>query len=151
LSPAKADDPERMLLLFALGGRRFVASADHVRRVARCGTAGVRFWNDTHLGNAGAAVRGLVSTLNGSDEALVVDEVHGMVAGVNVHALPALVAACLPGSAIAGLIEFENELLPLVDLPALLQKRVDREERDGAERGEGERRGQTPGAEGHDD
>lgn len=139
-----------MLVLFALGGRRYAAAASEVHRVARRGTQGVRFWDETVLGDARAAVRGLVSSLGGSDEALAVDEVQGMVADARVFALPALVAGCCPGSSLAGLIEFENELLPLVDLPALLREQVEREESDGAERGAGERRDETPDGEVHD-
>lgn len=131
-------DDARSLLLFALGGRRYAASPGEVRRVARRGVDGIRFWADTPLGGSQEAKRGLVSAMETGEEALAVDEVLGMIEVPRILPLPALLQECLPGEAIAGLIEFESELLPLIDLPALLRRRMEREERHGAERGAGE-------------
>lgn len=126
------------LLLFTLGGRRWAAAPGTVRRVARRGADGTRFWNDTRLGSAPEAKRGLVAKVGAGEEALAVDEILGMVEVPRVHPLPALLRACMPGEAFAGLIEYESELLPLVDLPVLLERRMEWEERHGAERSAGE-------------
>ena len=105
-----------VLLLFEVGGRRFATAADRVARVANVGDAALQFRDDTSLGRAAAPTRALV--IEGG-AALAVDAVRGMAAGIAVHALPAFAAACMTGRGIAGLIEYGDELLPLVDLPAL--------------------------------
>jgi hypothetical protein len=128
LSDALPRADETNVLLFELAGRRFATAAAPVRRVARRGNDTARFWDATALGAPGAAaMRGLVIACEAGEEALAVDAVHGMVAAAAVHALPAIAADCLHGGALAGLIEHEDELLPLVDLPALLRERITRE------------------------
>ncbi len=116
------------MLLFALAGRRFATDAARVQRVARRGENGVRFWGGTLLGEPEAgAVRGLVIESSAGEDALAIDAVHGMVVAEAVHRLPMLAADCMHGGGIDGLIEHEDELLPVVDVAALLRARIARE------------------------
>ncbi|WP_373049564.1 hypothetical protein [Vulgatibacter sp.] len=115
-----ADAP---VLLFTLGGRRFAAPAVDVRRVARRGDA--PFAGGTALGAPRDGSRGLVVRCGDGEAALAIDEVHGMLTGARLHRLPALVAHLLPRGGIAGLVEHEDELLPLLDLPVLLRDRAE--------------------------
>ena len=110
------------LLLFEVAGNRFAAAASEVRRVARRGADPVRFTDETMLGAATAAGRGLVVQRGGGEEALAVDAVHGIVPAHGVHALPPLVADCIRGGGVAGLIEHEDQLLPVIDLHVLLAR-----------------------------
>jgi hypothetical protein len=137
MSASSAERADRMVLLFSLGGRRWATRAGEVRRVARRG-GDVRFWDDSPLGAAPRALRGLVSALPTGEEALAVDEVEGVIAGAHVLDMPLLARDCMPDGAIAGFVDDGNELLPLVDLPALLRRRIEREDFDGAERGASE-------------
>jgi len=124
---------DRTVLLFSLGGRRYAARAADVRRIARRDRDELRFVDASLLGSA-AGARGLVAAFEGGEAALAVDEVEGVHARAQVHALPALAQAVLPHGAIAGLVEDGSELLPLIDLPALLARRIAWEENDGGQR-----------------
>lgn len=109
------------LLLFEVAGRRFATRASAVRRVARRSVDAVRFTDATALGAAGSAGRGLVIRRADGEEALAVDAVHGVVT-VPVHALPALAKECMQDGGVAGLIEHDDRLLPVIDLHALLAR-----------------------------
>ena len=122
------------VLLFSLGGRRFATPASDVRRVAREGRGTPAFFDGTALGKAKGGGRGLVVACDGGEAALAIDEVHGLLHGARAHPLPALASICLPGGAITGVIDHQEELLPLLDLCALLQAQKMSEGDDGGQR-----------------
>jgi hypothetical protein len=112
------------VLLFHVGARLFAADVADVLRIA----PGVRHGGgplaETALGSAHVGARGLVVRDGSAERVVAVDGVLGVRAlgPGELHALPALAAACLATGAVRGLVLLEGAPTPLVDLPTLVRE-----------------------------
>lgn len=107
------------VLLFAIDGKPYAVAAASVGRVGRPAELGGAPRAETRLGRVREGERAL-QPIDGGDP-LLVDKVFGMLTPERIHPLPALAAVCLPHGIVAGLVETDDGLLPLLDLRALLQ------------------------------
>jgi chemotaxis signal transduction protein len=113
-SPREVD-----LVLFEAGGRRFGAEAVRVRRIARCGS-GRRCGR--LLGGAGHRV--LVVAHAGGESEVPIDRLEGFVRVPveSLRAVPAYARPLVPVSLQGFFVGAQGELLPLIDLEALVKE-----------------------------
>ena len=111
--------PEVDLLLFEAGGRRFGAEATRIRRIARrdpdlpaCATLG------------GRSDRALVIRCAGGESQVVIDRLVGFERAPfgALHAVPAFARALVPAALQGFRVDERGEILPLIDLEALVKE-----------------------------
>ncbi|AKU92405.1 chemotaxis protein CheW [Vulgatibacter incomptus] len=120
---SSASAPE--LLVFEVDGRRHAARVERIRRIAQRPRLADHGWiDDTALGEVRVGQHGLVVEHEAGERTLSVDRVVGLrkvVAG-SIHPLPGLAAALMGTEGIGGLVDVDEELILLVDVPELLRK-----------------------------
>lgn len=117
MSPAPAP-----LLVFQVGPRPFAAEASDVERIGPALAGAEPLLEETSLGRALAARRGLV--VRGAGATLAVDLILGLrqPTAADLRPLPPLAARCLGSGAVRGLVLLDGVLTPLLDLPTLVRE-----------------------------